>query len=683
MTESSTLSRCRMLAVATALLLMATTPMTASAADPGMTPHDIARLQSVTEAVLSPDGNHIAYVVEVPRRPMEDEDGKAWLELYVVAVDGGRPSAYVTGERVSKVAWRPAAGSRATEISFRAKRKGDESETLYVISPAGGEARRFLALDGDIDHYSWSPDGERVAALAKGAQSEARRREKEHGFDRKVYEEEQNPVQVWTAGESGNPRPLGLSGHARGVTWNPTGDLLAVKISPRGGPDDGLVATKIHLVSPRTGEVRARIDNPGKLGDLAWSPDGKHLAMISAADPADPGEGRLMVVGAGGGELTDLLPGLEAHVATAAWTEEGRLVFLVEEGVETWIGSIAADGSGKKTELAAGGPIWSKMSRAGGGLALVGSTPSHPAELFYLTPGASQAKRLTDNNPWLADVRLAKQEIVRYEARDGLEIEGLLIRPLDEKDGKRYPLVLIVHGGPEAHFSNGWLTVYARPGQALAARGFAVFYPNYRASTGRGVAFSKLDHGDLAGKQFDDLVDGVDHLIDSGLVDRDRVGVTGGSYGGFATAWCSTYYSERFAAGVMFVGISNNTSKLGTSDIPVELYQVHSRKWPWTDWDYFLERSPIRYVEKARTPLLIAGGDADPRVHPSQSLQLYRYLKLLGNAPVRYVIYPDEKHGNQRAASRLDYSLRLMRWMEHYLRGVGGEPPPPEIEYRE
>jgi dipeptidyl aminopeptidase/acylaminoacyl peptidase len=131
----------------------------------------------------------------------------------------------------------------------------------------------------------------------------------------------------------------------------------------------------------------------------------------------------------------------------------------------------------------------------------------------------------------------------------------------------------------------------------------------------------------------------------------------------------------------MFVGISNNTSKLGTSDIPVELYQVHSRQWPWTDWDYFLERSPIRYVEKARTPLLIAGGEDDPRVHPSQSLQLYRYLKLLGNVPVRLVLYPGEKHGNQRAASRLDYNLRLMRWMEHYLQGEGGEPPPAEIDY--
>jgi dipeptidyl aminopeptidase/acylaminoacyl peptidase len=290
-------------------------------------------------------------------------------------------------------------------------------------------------------------------------------------------------------------------------------------------------------------------------------------------------------------------------------------------------------------------------------------------------------KRVSDSNPWLGERRLAAQEIVRFEARDGMDLEGLLIRPLEPEAGERVPLVLVVHGGPEAHFANGWLTVYSRPGQVLAARGLAVFYPNYRGSTGRGLEFAKTSQADPAGKEFDDLIDAVDHLIAIGLVDKDRVGVTGGSYGGYATAWSSTRYSERFAAGVMFVGISEKVAKLGTSDIPVELYSVHARRWPWENWQLHLERSPVYWVEKARTPLLILGGDADTRVHPSQSLVLYRYLKILGNAPVRYVIYPGERHGNRKAAARLDYSLRSVRWLEHYLMGPGGEPPAHEVDY--
>ena len=164
------------------------------------------------------------------------------------------------------------------------------------------------------------------------------------------------------------------------------------------------------------------------------------------------------------------------------------------------------------------------------------------------------------------------------------------------------------------------------------------------------------------------------------------MGITGGSYGGYATAWASTYYSERFAAGVMFVGISNLLSKVGTSDIPQELYLVHLRHWPWDDWQMMLERSPIRWAEQARTPLLILHGEEDPRVHPGQSLQLYRYLKVLGNVPVRLVLYPGEGHGNRAAAARLDYNLRMMRWFEHYLLGDGpgvrnAEPPPPDVDY--
>ena len=296
--------------------------------------------------------------------------------------------------------------------------------------------------------------------------------------------------------------------------------------------------------------------------------------------------------------------------------------------------------------------------------------------------GDDAPKRLTESNPWLANIRLAQQEVVKYTARDGIEIQGLLVHPLDEKPGQRYPLILSVHGGPEAHERNGWLTNYSRPGQVAAARGFAVFYPNYRGSTGMGKGFSELGQGDEAGAEFNDLVDGVDALVNSGLVDGDHVGVTGGSYGGYAAAWCATALSDRFAASVMFVGISDTISKKGTTDIPNEDFLVHARRRPWDDqWHFFLERSPIYYVKSAHTPILILGGKNDTRVHPSQSLLLYRFLKTIGQVPVRLVLYPGEGHGNRKFGARLDYNLRMMQWLEHYLKGPGGPPPPYEIDY--
>jgi dipeptidyl aminopeptidase/acylaminoacyl peptidase len=261
-----------------------------------------------------------------------------------------------------------------------------------------------------------------------------------------------------------------------------------------------------------------------------------------------------------------------------------------------------------------------------------------------------------------------------------LELEGVLLHPLQPGAGSPAPLLLMVHGGPESHDRNGWVTRYSRPGQVAAARGYAVLYPNYRGSTGYGVEFSKLGQSDAAGKEFDDLVDAVEHLADAGIADRDRVGITGGSYGGYATAWCATRYTDHFRAGVMFVGISNKITKALTTEIPLEDQLVHTRFDPWTRWQFSLERSPIYHVEKSRTALLIAAGTDDRRVHPSQSLQLYRALKLIGKTPVRYVRYPGEGHGNRKAAARDDYARRLMRWMDHFVKDRQSDLPPWELE---
>ncbi|MFL0672063.1 MAG: alpha/beta hydrolase family protein [Erythrobacter sp.] len=226
-----------------------------------------------------------------------------------------------------------------------------------------------------------------------------------------------------------------------------------------------------------------------------------------------------------------------------------------------------------------------------------------------------------------------------------------------------------VHGGPEAHDSNGWQTGYSKPGQVAAGKGYAVFLPNYRGSTGYGVAFAKQHQGDYGGKEFDDIVDAKRALVKDGITDAARTGITGGSYGGYASAWGATYYSAEYAASVMFVGISNNLSKFGTTDIPNEMYLVHERKWPWEEWEHLLDRSPIFHVDKAATPILIMHGDSDPRVHPSQSLELYRNIKTRKPAvPLRLVFYPGEGHGNNRAASRYDYNLRMMDWFDTYLK---------------
>ncbi|MFM1768598.1 MAG: hypothetical protein RJA22_1127 [Verrucomicrobiota bacterium] len=649
-----------------------------------LTPHHVARLRAVTAAAVSPDGSEVAYVLSVPRKPMVDEDGQAWTELHVVNARGeSRP--YVTGKvNVSDVAWTP----DGKGISYVARRDKDEHKALYVIPLAGGESRKAVAHEADLGTYSWSPDGRRVAFLAVEPEKKDAKERKKKGFNQQVFEEDMPPVRVWVAtadvtGESTNkPRMLPLTGSASGVAWSPAGGRLAASLAPSASVDDGMMARVVHVVDVEAGTVTARLEHAAKLGDFDWSPDGRHLFTIAGEDINDPKEGRLLLWKAEGGKPTPLLPGYEGHVVSAAWRDKETVTFVGAEGVWSAVKDVTLKGR-VSTRVATGGPVATALtlSEDGAVAALVADAPGHPPEVYWSGKGARAPVRLTTVNPWLADVRLARQEVVTWMAADGLRLEGLLVRPLEEQAGRRYPLILAVHGGPEAHVHQGWITSYSLPGQFAAARGMAVFYPNYRGSTGRGVPFSRMGQADAAGKEFSDLVDAVRHLVGTGLVDERKVGITGGSYGGYASAWGATYYTEHFAASVMFVGISDNISKIGTTDIPGEMYHVHHRKHLWEDWDYFRDRSPIRYVEKARTPILILHGKEDPRVHPSQSLELHRHLKTLGRTPVRLVLYPGEGHGNRRAASRLDYSLRLLQWMEHYLQGPGGAPPPPDVDY--
>ena len=654
-----------------------------------MTPSDVTKIMQVVDVALSPGGEHIAYVLQVQREPGVDEDGPAYRELHVSDPEGySRP--FVTGKvNLSKVRGSPD-GRRITSL---AKRFDDKHKSLYAIAIDGGESRRVVGHETAISDYAFSPDGGRVAFLAKEKRDKAYEAAKEQGYNAKVYEEEPRFTRLWfgelergLVPKDAKPTAVSLEGSVSTLSFSPSGEAMALSIAPTSSIDDHYMKRQVHLFNVETKALAGKLETQGKIGAARFSPSGDKIAMIASADLNDPSSGRLMVGSAEGGALTPALPvDAEEHVSDFDWLDDDTLVFLSGRGVQTVVGTVKADGSNASVLVGPEGPVFWRLSvsRKAKRAALVGDSPTFPAEAFIADlerPGP--AKRLTAHNPWLKEIHLGRQEAVTYTARDGLEIGGILIHPaVKAPESERVPLLLVVHGGPESHVRNGWVTGYSRPGQTGAAKGWAVFYPNYRGSTGRGVDFSKKGQADYAGAEFDDLVDAIAHFDAQGLIDPKKVGITGGSYGGFASAWGATKLTEHFAASVMFVGITNQISKAGTTDIPNEMFLVHSRRWPWEHWDWFRERSPIHYVEQARTPILIMHGEQDTRVHPSQSLELYRYLKLVDKTPARLVLYPNEGHGNRKAAARFDYSLRQLRWFEHYLAGPGGAPPPHPLDH--
>lgn len=659
-----------------ALLVVGLMPAVAFAQE-ALSPLQVAQIEQVASAAISPDGQHVAYTVSIPADPREGNDPNT-QRLHIANAANGEIVASFTEAGVASVSFRPQHGT----VTFLASLTEGEPRGLYEMAVTGGSPTRIAGHSANMLSYTWSPSGEHVAFVAS-EQLDAPT--SPFSYRPTFYEENQAQRRAFVQRlADGTTTEFAAEGSFYEMAFSPDGSRLAAAVAPTPSVDDSFMAKRVTLFNAETGAVTGHIDNAGKLGQITWSPDGQRLALRAGNSINDPIDGRIMVVSADGGTPQNIWPEFEGKFEQIAWTGDDTIHVLVSESAEKAFGTIRPDGSGFERVVPTEVANWLSFDASDDGtVAFVANTAEHPNELFVMARGA-EPTRLTTSNAWLANVPMGEQRVVRHPARDGaFEPEGVLILPVGFQEGTPVPMIVVVHGGPEAHYSNGWLTAYQMPGQMAAGRGYAVFYPNYRGSTGRGLAFIKSSQADLAGAEFDDIVDGVDYLIEQGIADAERIGVTGGSYGGYATAWMSTRYSERFAAGVMFVGISNNLSKWGTSDIPDELYLVHSRERMWENdekWMDYLRRSPIYHVENAQTPLLIMHGAEDTRVHPAQSMELYRHIKVRRpDTPVRLIYYPGEGHGNVRAASRLDYTLRMMGWFDSYLMG-DGEMPSLDIE---
>ncbi len=645
-----------------------------------ITIEDIPKIQSVGQTAVDPEGELVAFTRSVPRELYIDANGTNYSELYVVD-DNGVERPFITGKvSVRSIQW----SADGDFIYFLTKKKTDKFTSLYRIAANGGESQKVLSLNGtSISSYKLNPNGKQVAILAMPAKDKTEKELKKLGFMAEVYElglknKQLHLVDLVQSEKALKPTAVEIEGYVSDINFSDEGDKLLVKTQPTALIDDKYMKSQWHIMDVASQKITTSFKTEGKLGAAEFSYEGDYVAILGAEDKHDPATGRLYLGNAKTGEIEEWIPNFMGHIGDFEWANRrNTLNFVANVGAESFIGQIKVGSNKYKKIVKEGKLIASNLSVSDSDKTIVlrGNTDKHPNEVFMLR--GKKTKRLSDSNDWLNDKRFAKQANISFKARDGVEIGGVLIYPLDYQEGKRYPLIMAVHGGPESHDKDGWLTSYSDPGQMGAARGYAVFYPNYRGSTGKGVDYSKLGQGDYAGKEFDDLVDMKNHLVEMGLVDSKRVGITGGSYGGYASAWGATKLTEHFAASVMFVGVTNQLSKFGTTDISNEMYLVHARSYPWEKWQWYLERSPIYWAGQSETPLLIMHGKDDPRVHPAQSMELYRYMKVQGK-DVRLIYYPGEGHGNRKVAAQYDYSIRLMRWMDNYL--IDGKKTMPTYE---
>jgi dipeptidyl aminopeptidase/acylaminoacyl peptidase len=660
------------------------------------TPEAVVDTVAVGGVVIAPDGNTVVFT-RSRWRAEGAKPGPAHANLWRVPFGGGEPRRLTTADAEDQ---RPRWSPDGSRLAFLSKRgEGETAKTrVHILPVRGGEPWALTDEKTEVASFEWSPDGRSIAYVAVDPKPEEKEKEEKAGRDAIVVDRDLRPRRLWIAdAETGRAEKLASLGElsAWEFDWAPDGSAIAAAVTDLNRTDDSYMLKRIAVL-PLKGERRELVPNVGKIAEIAWSRDGRTVAWLGGVDGSDPSAGSLFVVPAEGGAPRNLTGSREQTSQSIAWRRDGRIGVVNVVGARSAIALVDPAAGSWETVVAPGGAAFSSAtwSEDGGRYAFAGSTSAHPTDVYAGSlpaappeaaggrrgrasraakegppPPPEPPRRLVDSNPGLEALPRGAQEVVRYRAKDGLEIEGVLVKPEPFREGTRLPLIVVVHGGPESQYLDGWLNGYATPGHALAERGYVVFFPNYRGSTGRGVAFAKADHKDLGGREFTDVLDGIDHLAWRGIVDPNRVGITGGSYGGYFTALGVTRYSDRFAAGVELFGITSWESFLGQSDIPVESSMVHWNLWCYDHADLCRERSAIGNLDRAGTPTLILQGEKDDRVPKPQSDELYAALKWR-KVPVEYVVYPREPHGFRERWHRLDCLTRLLGWMDRYVQGM-------------
>lgn len=668
----------------TLLIILLGTSVITYGQDP-LSIEDLLSLKFCTGTEMSPDGESIIYTVGTPRGPNEEAGGPNIVH-YKMNLKKRKPNVIFNNSvSASSLMWSP----DGKWISFLHMAKGGKKQ-VWMMPANGGEMKQITNSPNNVLKYQISPGGKSVAFTTIPNNSGRQKELNDRGYGFVFYEENIRNSELFITKINEDiteePRQIKLDGHVTGFKFSKDGKQIAAGICPQNLVDHKYMFTKIFVIDVKSGSSTLVSKNEGKLGNYEISPDGNQLLYTAALDINDAAVSQVFMVNILEGTMKNLTPiDFKGHVTWATFKNNDEIYYLSGEGVNTNLNEVSVNGGQRK--IVFDGKV-NKMTLKNveidneGKQFLLAISEIDDRINLYAWNGKGTAERITNLNPMLSERKLGKQEPFQFKARDGQKVEGLIIYPIGYDDLKKYPLIMYIHGGPEAHHDNTWNSNYSTPGQVMAGKGYLVAYLNYRSSTGYGVDYSKQGLGDPAGKEFDDIADAIDYLCAQKGGDENRVGMAGGSYGGYASAWFATYYTEKVKAVCMFVGISNLISKRGTTDIPYEEMYVHSGKQLEEQWQMNLERSPVYYAHQSKTATLIYGGADDPRVHPTQSMELYRRMKVNKHPAVRLVQYPGEGHGNRKQVGQIDVINRQIQWLDWYVKAansLSGEMPPLDI----
>jgi dipeptidyl aminopeptidase/acylaminoacyl peptidase len=676
------------------LIISASLPAQASqqANKRGITPEDYYAFQFLNDPHFSPNGEQVVYVSTAVDRRQNRRSSSIW----VMTIDNTATPRQLTAGNYSSNSprWSPD-GQAIAFISARAS-TNEASETVrpqvWLLSMNGGEPRRITNFKNGAGSFQWSPDGKRLVCLSRTGPSDSRPENRERSDVRHYthisykfndtgwFDDKRSHLFVVDVA-SGNSKQI-TSGDDWDDTdpqWSPDSSRIAFVSNRTGKAFDGDRNTDVFVIAAEGGALTKISDQAEPNSSPHWSPDGKSIAFLgNLLESSHPKI--FLTSSAGNSPSTLAVNGLDLIPTNLSWAENGRALYF-ESGIKGETHVFRADVATKD---------WKQITRGARAvrnfeindksqkMIFLGNTFTQLDDLYVVGLGAevgeSSGKRLTNLNDTLwKELELMEVERLTYKGADGWDVEGFLVKPRGWRAGIKYPMVLNIHGGPAGMYGVDWYHEF----QVYAARGWAVFFTNPRGSTGYGEKFERGIKNEWGGKDYVDVMNGVEAILKKyDWIDREKLGVTGGSYGGFLTNWI-VGHTNIFKAAVTLRSVTNFISDEGTRDGAYG----HRRDFDghlFEKFELYWERSPLKYAKNVKTPILILHSDNDLRVPLEQGEQWFRALKLFG-ATAEFVVFPRENHNLTRTGEprHLVESLNWqVYWFDKYLNDNKAAVPP-------
>jgi dipeptidyl aminopeptidase/acylaminoacyl peptidase len=635
---------------------------------------DLFHQKNVSNPQISPEGDWIAYTITTTDKKTDKRSTRIWMS----PTDGGEAIPMTAeGYSASSPAWSP----DGKYLTFLASKGEKAKSQVWALNRKGGEAQALTKVKHGVSGYEWSPDGSQLLLMIKDPKPEDKNEEgkekpKPYVIDRLQFKRDytgyldrrRTHLYVQSVGDTTVTQITSGDFDDSSPAWSPDGKLIAF-VSNRTENPDGNSNSDIWVVAADNtdkGQTLLQITkNPGSDGSPTWNPDGKSIAHISSIEPdlLWYATNHLAITPANGkGKTTYPTKDLDRNFGSPQFSKDGQYIYaqLEDSGEEQFV---KVDLKTKKVERLIKGEnvVQTYHMNDKGQVATLVSTPTMPSEVYQLKGG--ELKPISKaNDEWLEKLQLSNVENIHFKSKDGTEIEGFLYKPIGYKENLQYPTILWIHGGPVSQFNFS----FNFTAQLYAAQGYAVVMANPRGSSGYGQDFSKAIFADWGNKDYQDVMAAVDHVVEKGVADPERLGVGGWSYGGILTNYVITK-TDRFKG-----AMTGASEVLYVANYGHDHYQ---KQWeaelglPWENREAWERISPFNYVENIVTPTLIMGGAVDWNVPIHNSEQLYQSLKRLGRE-TQLIVYPDEHHGIRRPSFQVDRFQRWVGWYDKYVKGI-------------